>query len=51
MALYHLMHRDPYAAHRLPGERDHLMDKIRKAGKFNRNPKYITPRPNKKKSG
>ena len=44
MNLHKLMTDDPYASMRQSGEKEYLMDKCRKAGKFNPKTKYYLPK-------
>lgn len=44
MNLYKLMTNDPYGHMRQSGERDHLMDKMRKGGKFDPKTKHYVPK-------
>lgn len=41
MNLHTLMNNDPYAQHRAGGEKDHIADNLRKAGKHQKNTKYF----------
>lgn len=42
MNVFHLDHQDPYAAHRTPGEKDHIRSNLKKGSKFDPKTQYFT---------
>ena len=50
MNLFKLQNDDPYEGMRQPGEKDDLVHRLKKGGKFNANPKTFMMNTNKKKS-